>query len=305
MRRALPILLGLAILAAACGGSSGGERGAVSTSPTTVDADLLSQFDYDASAPLDVQEVKSEVKDGAVVHDITYAGPEGRIDAFLITPQGDGPYPAVEFMPGAPGAKYTFYTEAVELAKAGIASLLPSPPYSRPPIEDVVAFEPADKDGIVQEVKEMRRGIDLLISRPEVDPSRLGYVGFSWGASLGGIFSAVERRVHSFVLMSLVPRLSADMRKLAEEQGVGGDLAAYEEAMQPIDSINYLPHAAPGAVYLMAGEQDTRPSPEDTQEAFAATSDPKQMKMYDAEHDLNAQAKADARAWLIERLAAG
>jgi hypothetical protein len=147
VRRALSILLGLTILAAACGGNSGGERGAVSTSPATVDVDLMSQFDYDASAPLDVQEVKSEVKDGAVVHDITYAAPEGRIDAFLITPQGDGPYPAVEFMPGAPGAKYTFYTEAIELAKAGVVSLLPSPPYARPPIEDVVVFDPRTRTG--------------------------------------------------------------------------------------------------------------------------------------------------------------
>jgi hypothetical protein len=304
VRRALPILLGLTILAAACGGSGGGERGAVSTSPATVDADLLSQFDYDAAAPLDVQEVKSEVKDGAVVHDITYAGPEARIDAFLITPQGDGLYPAVEFMPGAPGAKYTFYTEAIELAKAGVVSLLPNPPYARPPIEDVVVFEPSDKEGIVQEVKEMRRGIDLLVSRPEVDPSRLGYVGFSWGASLGGVLSAVERRVHSFVLMSLVPHLSSDMRQLAEDQGIEGDLAAYEEAMQPIDAMNYLPHAAPSAVFLQAGELDTRPSPEDTQEAFAATSDPKKLETYDAEHELNEQAKADARAWLLDQLGA-
>lgn len=308
MRRALPILVALTILVAACGeGDSGGssERGAVSTSPTTVDADLVSQFDYDASAPLDVEELESEVKDGAVVHDITYAGPEGRIDAFLITPQGDGPYPAVEFMPGAPGAKYTFYTDAIELAKAGVVSLLPNPPYARPPIEDVVVFEPSDADGIVQEVQEMRRGIDVLVSRPEVDPSRLGYVGFSWGASLGGIFSAVERRVHSFVLMSLVPRLSTDMVKLAEERGIEGDLTAYEEAMQPIDAVNYLPHAAPSAVFLQAGELDTRPSPEDTQEAFAATSDPKKLQMYDAVHELNAQAKADARAWLLDQLEAG
>jgi dienelactone hydrolase len=307
VRRALPILLGLTLLAAACGGvdDGGGGRGAVSTSPATVNADLLSQFEYDAAAPLDVQEVKSEVKDGAVVHDITYAGPAGRIDAFLITPQGDGPFPAVEFMPGAPGAKYTFYTEAIELAKAGVVSLLPNPPYARPPIEDVVVFEPSDKDGIVQEVKEMRRGIDLLVSRPDVDPSRLGYVGFSWGGSLGGVLSAVERRVRSFVLMSLVPRLSSDMRQLAEDQGIEGDLAAYEGAMQSIDAINYLPHAAPSAVFLQAGELDTRPSPEDTQEAFAATSDPKKLETYDAEHELNEQAKADARAWLLDQLGAG
>jgi len=309
VRRALPILVALTILVAGCGGeedSGGGgpERGAVSTSPATVDADLLSQFDYDASAPLDLKELESEVKDGAVVHDITYEGPEGRIDAFLITPQGDGPFPAVEFMPGAPGAKYTFFTDAVELAKAGVVSLLPNPPYARPPIEDVVVFEPSDKDGIVQEVKEMRRGIDVLVSRPEVDPSRLGYVGFSWGASLGGIFSAVERRVHSFVLMSLVPRLSTDMRKLAEERGIEDGLDAYEEAMQPIDAVNYLPDAAPSAVFLQAGDLDTRPSPEDTQEAFAATSDPKRLKTYDAVHELNAQAKSDARAWILERLGA-
>jgi hypothetical protein len=93
------------------------------------------------------------------------------------------------------------------------------------------------------------------------------------------------------------------MRQLAEDQGIEGDLAAYEEAMQPIDAVNYLPHAAPSAVFLQAGKLDTRPSPENTQEAFAATSDPK-LQMYDTEHELNARAKADARAWLLDRLGA-
>ena len=261
------------------------------------------QFDYDPAAPLDVREVKSEERDGATIHDITYTGPAGRIDAFLIVPDGNGPFPAVEFMPGAPGARYTFFTEALELAKLGVVSLLPDPPYARPPVEDVVVFKPSDKDGIVQEVKEMRRGIDLLASRPEVDPSRLGYVGFSWGGSLGAVFSAVERRVHSFVLMSLVPRLSADMRKLGEEQGAG-DLSAYEEAMKPIDAVEYLPHAAPSSLFLMFGRQDTRPSPAEGREAFAAASSPKKIGWYDAQHELNDQARADARAWLAERLGA-
>jgi hypothetical protein len=289
---------------ASCGGGQQ-ERATVSEPPATVPADLLSQFDDDAAAPLDVKEVKSETKAGAVVHDITYAGPEGRIDAFLIVPEGDGPHPAVEFMPGAPGARYTFFTEAMELAKMGIVSLLPDPPYARPPIKDVVVFEPSDKDGIVQEVKEMRRGIDLLVSRPEVDPSRLGYVGFSWGASVGAIFSGVERRVHSFVLMSLVPHLSWDMTKLARERGVKGDLSGYEKAMQPIDAVNYLPHAAPSALFLQAGEQDTRPSPKDTQEAFETASSPKKLQLYPTEHDLDDQARAEMRAWLVQRLGAG
>jgi dienelactone hydrolase len=92
----------------------------------------------------------------------------------------------VLFMPGARRAPATPSSpEAVDLAERGIASLLSDPLYSRPPIEDVVSFEPSDSDGIVQEVTEMRRGIDLLVSREDIDSSRLGYVGFSWGGSVG------------------------------------------------------------------------------------------------------------------------
>jgi dienelactone hydrolase len=299
MRRAL--LLASVLALTACGGG-GTERPAAPAPPkSTLPADLLRLYDYNASAPLDVKEIKAEQKNGATVHDITYAGPEGRIDAYLAIPDGDGPFPAVLFMPGAPGARFTFFTESLELAQRGIASLLPDPPYARPPIEDVVNFTPADRDGIVQEVVEMRRGIDLLVSRDDIDPSRLGYVGFSWGGSLGANFSAVERRVGSFVLMSLVPRLSADMRRLGEERGAR-DLAAYEEAMKPIDAVNYLPHAAPHAVFLQFGAQDTRPSPEESREGADSASTPKQAKSYDAEHELNAQARADRDSWLAKRL---
>jgi hypothetical protein len=77
--------------------------------------------------------------------------------------------------------------------------------------------------------------------------------------------------------------------------------------LEPVLGVDVLARsreAAPSAVFLQAGEQDIRPSPEDTQEAFAATSDPKKLQMHPTEHDLNAQAKADACTWLIERLGA-
>jgi dienelactone hydrolase len=238
------------------------------------------------------------------VHNISYAaGPKGRVTAFLVVPKGDGPFPAVLFMPGAPGARYTFFTEALELANRGILCLLPDPPYSRPPIKDVVNFTPSDKNGIVQEVTEMRRGIDLLVSRDDVDPSRLGYVGFSWGASLGAIFAAVERRVSSFVLASAVPHLSTDMAELGKERGADVP-AGYEEAMQPIDAVNYLPHVAPNAVFLQFGKEDTRPSPGDGREAIGVTSSPKQVRWYEGGHELSIQALPDRQNWLAQRLGA-
>jgi hypothetical protein len=197
MRRALFVACVLALTG--CGGGEEAAREPAQNPPPTLPAELLELYDYDASQPFVVEEVKTQEKDGATVHDLSYDGPDGRITAFYVVPEGDGPFPAVLFMPGAPGARYTFFSEAVELAKRGVVSLLPDPPYARPPVEDVVEFKPDDKHGIVQEVVEMRRGIDSLLSPDEVDPSRLGYVGFSWGGSLGAIFSAVERRVGSAV----------------------------------------------------------------------------------------------------------
>jgi dienelactone hydrolase len=302
MRRAL--LPACLLLLAGCGGNDEAARQPPQPPAPTLSAELLDLYDYDSSAPFDEQEVKSEVKEGATVHDLSYAGPNGRITAFYVVPEGDGPFPAVLFMPGAPGARFTFFSEAVELAQRGIASLLPDPPYSRPPIEDVVNFTPADKDGIVEEVVEMRRAIDFLISKDEIDPSRLGYVGFSWGGSLGANFAGVERRVGSFVLMSAIPRLSADMAALAKERDVEA-ADGYEEAMKPIDAVNYLPHAAPNSLLLQFGSEDTRPSPEMGQEVQAAASSPKQAKWYEGGHELNDQARAEREDWLAERLGVG
>jgi dienelactone hydrolase len=299
MRRAL--LLACVLLLAGCGGGGEAAREPAQSPAPTLPAELLDLYDYDSSAPFEEQEVKSEEKDGATVHDLSYAGPNGRITAFYVVPAGDGPFPAVLFMPGAPGARFTFFSEAVELAKRGIASLLPDPPYARPPIEDVVEFTPADRDGIVQEVVEMRRAVDFLVSKDEIDPSRLGYVGFSWGGSLGANFAGVERRVGSFVLMSAIPRLSADMTALAEERGVDA-AEGYEEAMKPIDAVDYLPHVAPNALFLQFGSEDTRPSPEMGKEVQAAASMPKQAKWYEGGHELNDQARAEREDWLAERL---
>jgi dienelactone hydrolase len=307
MRRA--VLFAFLLALAGCGGSEDeAEQRPRPSAPeppaATVPADLLGLYRYEASQPLAVQEVKTESKDGAVIHDLSYEGPAGRITAFYVVPQGEGPFPAVLFMPGAPGARFTFYSEAIALAQRGIVSLLPDPPYARPPIEEVVEFKPDDRDGIVQEVVEMQRGIDFLVSREEIDAGRLGYVGFSWGGSLGSIFAAVERRVDSFVLMSAVPRLSADMLRLGEERGAEGDLAAYEEAMRPIDAVNYLPYVAPNTVFFQFGEEDTRPSPAMGRRVAAAASDPKQARWYPAGHELDDRALEERDAWLAGRLGA-
>jgi hypothetical protein len=79
------------------------------------------------------------------------------------------------------------------------------------------------------------------------------------------------------------------MRRLGEEQGAN-DLAGNEEAMRPIDAVNYLPHAAPNALFFQFGKEDTRPSPDEARQAAASASAPKQARWYDGGHELNDQA---------------
>ena len=280
-------------------GCGGGDRAGPSEPEATLAPELLSLYDSEPGA-LDVQEGESRERDGAVVRDLSYAGPEGRITAYYVTPQGEGPFPAVVFMHGSPGQRVTFLGEAVELAQRGIASVLPDAPFARSPRPPDVDFTDGDPARLSQLVVELRRAVDFLVEQDEVDPSRLGYVGFSWGGSLGANFAAVERRVGSFVLISGVPRLSERLVEIGEGREIEG-LEGYVDVIEPYDAVNYLGDVAPNALYLQFGEQDTAPSPEQGQEMMDVASEPKEMHLYDAGHELNDEAKADRANWLAQR----
>ncbi len=55
---------------------------------------------------------------------------------------------------------------------------------------------------VVQLVKDFRRSIDYLETRPDIDGGRLAYYGMSWGGSLGAIIPAVEERLGASILLA-------------------------------------------------------------------------------------------------------
>ena len=70
----------------------------LATSIAIAIAQNAGHFDYDAKAPLGLTEVGVEHRAAADVHDITYASPKGgRVPAYLVVPQGKGPFAAVLF----------------------------------------------------------------------------------------------------------------------------------------------------------------------------------------------------------------
>ena len=52
-----------------------------------------------------------------------------------------------------------------------------------------------------QWVKDVRRSLDYLESRPDIDSERIGFYGVSWGARIGNVVLAVEERFRVAVLM--------------------------------------------------------------------------------------------------------
>jgi len=70
---------------------------------------------------------------------------------------------------------------------AGVVSLLIDAPERRP------NFKPTTDPALVaQQVVDIRRGLDLLISRPNIDAGRIAYVGHSWDAGIGAILDATD-----------------------------------------------------------------------------------------------------------------
>jgi hypothetical protein len=285
------------------------------------DPELVALLDYDASAPLDIQEIGVEERDGAVVRDITYASPGRTVEAYLVepaagqaTPRGypaaAPPYAGIVFFhwlePEAENSNRTeFLPDAIDLAGEGVVSVLIQGVF--PWTEDPSGIE-ADRAAIVEEALAARRAVDLLVARDDVDPDRLAVVGHDYGAMYGSLLATADRRPKAYVLMAATPR-HADWN-IPFWLGPGGmspaDQQEYRRALAPLDPINAVAsprgYPAPAAILFQVAREDFFISAPTGFEFFYAASDPKEIMPYDVGHPLNEQATADRLAWLRSQL---
>ena len=277
------------------------------------DAELVHHFDYDQRAPLGIKEIGVERRGNVRVQDLTYSSPRGGVvPAYLVVPQGKGPFAAVIwghwYWGNSPMRnRKEFLDEAVALAQAGVVSLLTDGPIARPGHK--ANDEPLNEQEVtdlVQQVTDMRRGVDLLLARKDVDPKRIAYVGHSYNAVVGAILSGVERRFKAFVLMAATMSDEVSMKTPEYEeyrQKVGAEkFDAFQAKYSWTDQGKYVSHAAPAVVFLQYGSQETFLTPERARLYAAVVSEPKRFELYDAPHALNAAARRDRIAFLTEQL---
>jgi hypothetical protein len=156
-------------------------RGATAIRAAESCPEIVHRFDCDQKAPFDIREVGAEIRDGVTIRDISYASPKGgRVPAYLVLPPGQGPYAGILFghraKEGSPVRnRKEFLDEA--LAHAGAVSLLIDAPFAPPEFrsepESLNSQEPLTEQ---QQLIDLRRGVYLLRSLGEVDPSRIAYV---------------------------------------------------------------------------------------------------------------------------------
>ena len=278
------------------------------------DAELVRHFDYDKSASLELKTLGTEKRGDAIIHDITYASPKGGVvPAYLVVPaKGSGPFAAViwghwYWSNSDMRNRKQFLDEAVALASVGVVSLLTDGPIARPGyVPDNTPLSEKRAAEQVQQVIDMRRGVDLLLARKDVDAKRLAYVGHSYNASVGAILSGVERRFKAFVLMAGAISDEVDLKTggFAQfRQQVGPEkFDAYMASHTYFDQGLYVSHAAPAAVFLQYATQEPYLTPERARAYEKVVSEPKRFKLYEAPHALNAEARRDRIAFLSEQL---
>lgn len=273
--------------------------------------ELARVFDYSAAAPLDVHQEDSTNVGPVVVRDINYASPKGgRVPAYLVVPVGkSGPCAGIVFVHWGQGNRSEFVSEAIALAHRGAVSLLIDAPFNR--LDDPNRDKPdslGEHDAYIQLVIDIRRGVDLLRSRPEVDTSRIGYVGHSLGATWGGLVAGVDHRVKAFVLMGGLPTLTDydfpdPMIRQQALSRAPADRQANERVMTPINPVRFVGHSSPAALFFQWATFDRYIARRAAKEYFDAAGTPKSQQWYVSSHEFNdPRARVDRDEFLATHL---
>jgi formylglycine-generating enzyme required for sulfatase activity len=237
----------------------------------------LAHYRYDRTPPEGRVEERAETPDWTRERVSYAAGSGARIKAWLYLPKSARPpYQVIQFVPGSnaySGEPISAIVESDRFApfvKAGRALFVvdlqgyPSrerpPGYIRPP-GPTVAF----RQRAVTESIDVRRGIDYLETRSDIDPARMAFMNasISWQ---GILFSAVEPRYRSVVFLS---------------DGLYPDQAAWIPEANPV---NFAPHIRAPKLMVNGRWDEDFAFKTEAEPLFKLLSEPKRLELYDGGH---------------------
>lgn len=300
----------------------------------------LSTFAYDTTRPLDPRFADARSIDGIEIRSLSFDSPKGgRATGLIYVPSGPGRHPAMLVGHGAPGScsGYATMTMGLAMARQGAVTICIDAPFARRN-ETPLTFTSQDSIDQVQFIVDLRRGVDFLATRSDVDPARIGYIGNSFGGATGALFVGVEPRIKAAVLRvadggwvshfsdpctadlvgtEAVTGCLTFLGPVAEESAADRD--KWLRAVLPLEAIRFI-GGSKAKLLLQNGEQDPLVPPPQARRLMGAVPAGTAQEWYPSGHRLpNAAltsglaflnthlgvAKSDAafEAWLTKRTA--
>ncbi|XOV94084.1 MAG: alpha/beta hydrolase [Bacteroidota bacterium] len=209
-----------------------------------------------------------------------------RVTGLLTIPESiEQPVPVVILLHGVGDRKTVDYIEAGHqyFVEAGYAVLRIDVHNHGDRTEHKYDFELIDgyrywtRDIIIQTVFDLRRSIDFLETRPEIDSERVGLFGISLGGIIGTIFSGVDERVKAPVIALAGGNLTLmfGMDALKDDT---------KDFFSMIDPINFVEFISPRPLLMINAENDEVIAPITSKMLYQAAGEPKEIIWYPSRH---------------------
>lgn len=281
---------------------------------TTTLTDELRDFlyRYDDTLALDAEEAVVEEGDGYTKLHVVYSSVRGeRVPATFYLPKtGDAPRPAVLFQHGLTNTKDDHYIQqpSRRWAERGYITMAIDAPGrgERRSDDHEIAGREAWRNGAVfrmrdiriQAVIDLRRAVDYLVSRPEVDAGRIGFLGVSMGTFTGVPFVGLDKRVRAAVFCiggGGLRRVWTDGSTATEDE--------IDLIQQAVDPVHFAARIAPRPVLMLNGRQDETVPPVLGERLYEALRDPKEIRWFDIGHTITGEIYKQSLAFFDEHLA--
>jgi len=252
-------------------------------------------FSYDAAAPTNLRVSGDRV---------TFSGAHGRdVSGVLYRAATPGRHAAVLFVHWLGDPATTNHTEfeadARALTARGADCLAIDAMWAKPNWFESGRSPANDARDSVDQVIDLRRALDVLLSFSDVDPERVAYVGHDFGAMYGAVLAGVDQRPRYYVLMAGVDSF-ADWYLLGSKPP---DVAAYRAQMAPFAPSKWLAQSSARGFLFQFSAHDRYVSATQAAAFWQAAPLPRGAFFYDTNHSLEtAGAHADRLAWLSEKL---
>jgi predicted esterase len=271
----------------ACG-SGGGDVGAVREKAAydkkPVQIEQLSQYD--------------------LFTDFTFrsAGSNDATGSIVIPPRRNGKAPVVLWAHAYGSARSQFAPEAARLADRGIASVMWDMNMTRfnrsgVDLQDPVYASETFETLMLQDVKDARKLLDLVEQRPELDSTRIAFVGVDYGAMLGTILGVADDRIDAFVLTTPFGEPS---RYFAKQLVPPESVDSFVDDLSRYDPVNLI-GSVDRPILIQHARRDSIVERADADKLDDVAGDA-EVKWYEADHQLVAEAEDDRATWLADKL---